>query len=410
MKKIMSIAMAFVGLVVGAGFATGSEIIQYFISFGTIGLVGVVIAGIVMTVSGAVVLQIGSYFLAEEHGFVFKKIAHPIVSRILDFSVTFTLFCVGSVMLAGAGANLSQQFGFQAWIGSVVMTALVLAAGMLDVDRVSQIIAGLTPLVIVAIGVVFVFTLFNMPADMSVLDGIAQQQDSPVRPFWLSALNYCGMNLLVAISMALVIGGSNISPRQAGWGGMTGGLIYTILLALSAVTLYFSVDVVGDQDVPVLGLMDQIHPAMGVAMAFIIFAMVFNTAIGMFYALGRRAAVISPRFTFRPTFIIGTLAGFAVSFIGFESLLANVYPIIGYLGIFMFLVLVSWRIKRRARVMRETRRRERIGELVEENDFQVGDRSSQEAQELFAQMEASDADTQRLSEVVRAEIKNDSEQ
>lgn len=32
--RSMKIALAFVGLLVGAGFATGKEVIQYFISFG----------------------------------------------------------------------------------------------------------------------------------------------------------------------------------------------------------------------------------------------------------------------------------------------------------------------------------------------------------------------------------------
>ena len=136
MKKTVSIAMAFVGLTVGAGFATGQEVIQYFMSFGLTGLWGVLIAGVVMTISGAVFLQLGSYFLADEHNMVFKKTAHPIVSRILDISVTLTLFCIGFVMLAGAGSNLQQQFGLAPWLGSLIMTCVVLAAGMLDVDKV----------------------------------------------------------------------------------------------------------------------------------------------------------------------------------------------------------------------------------------------------------------------------------
>ena len=38
MRTVLMTAQAFVGLVVGAGFATGQEVIQYFISFGAIGI------------------------------------------------------------------------------------------------------------------------------------------------------------------------------------------------------------------------------------------------------------------------------------------------------------------------------------------------------------------------------------
>ena len=39
-RRTMRIALAFVGLVVAAGFATGQELIQYFLSFGAIGILG----------------------------------------------------------------------------------------------------------------------------------------------------------------------------------------------------------------------------------------------------------------------------------------------------------------------------------------------------------------------------------
>ena len=125
MKRTFSIAMAFVGLTVGAGFATGQEVIQYFISFGLNGIWGAVLAGIVMTLAGSVILQVGSYFLADEHKAVFRSITHPAVSWGLDIVVTLTLFCIGFVMLAGAGSNLEQQFGLPAWIGALIMTVLV---------------------------------------------------------------------------------------------------------------------------------------------------------------------------------------------------------------------------------------------------------------------------------------------
>lgn len=63
-RKTLQVTLAFVGLLVGAGFATGQEVVQYFISFGTWGIAGAVVSGILMIAAGAVIIQIGSYFLA----------------------------------------------------------------------------------------------------------------------------------------------------------------------------------------------------------------------------------------------------------------------------------------------------------------------------------------------------------
>src|SRR3546814_16834979 len=44
-REAFKISIAFVGGVVGAGFASGQEIMQFFTSFGMVGLVGAVISG-----------------------------------------------------------------------------------------------------------------------------------------------------------------------------------------------------------------------------------------------------------------------------------------------------------------------------------------------------------------------------
>lgn len=359
----LKIALAFVGLIVGAGFATGQEIIQYFISFGAVGLWGAVLSGLLMTAAGAVTVLLGSYFLAENHRKVFSNVAHPVVSRFLDLSVTFTLFSVGVIMLAGAGATLEQQFGLPAWIGAGIMTLLVIGVGQLDVDRVSGVISAITPLIIIAVVVAFLYTMTNLPAELSGLSETAQQAQSPVRPWWLSAANYTGMNLMVAVSMCLVIGGSIPNTREAVVGGFGGGLIYTALVLMSAVVLLLNIGIVGSAEVPMLSLFDTIHPAVSVVMVIVIFLMIFNTAIGMFFALGRRLTVGFPR-RYRPVLVVVCLAGYGLSFVGFSTLMSYLYPIIGFIGMFMIVVFVLWWLRSRAQITQETGRRDRIRALL----------------------------------------------
>lgn len=167
MRQSMAVAMAFVGLLVGAGFATGKEMLQYFIAFGSIGLVGVVITGTLMAIFGWVVLQVGSYFLADEHGHVFKNIAHPRVSRILDLCVSATMVTMGMMMLAGAGSSVKQTFGLPAWLGSAGLAIIVYFVCFLDAEKVSNIIGIVTPLMIVAVIILFISSLVHVPEDFS---------------------------------------------------------------------------------------------------------------------------------------------------------------------------------------------------------------------------------------------------
>lgn len=343
----------------GAGFATGQEVVQYFSSFGINGVWGIIIAGVIMTIAGTVFLQLGSYFHASEHNAVFRKVTHPIVSKLLDIAVIFTLFAVGFVMLAGAGSNMAQQFGWPAWVGSTLMLVLVLVTGLLDVDKVSNVIGLLTPTIIIAVIALLIYTLMNMPENTGEVIDIASQTEAPIGNWLLSAVNDNGLALILAVSMSLVIGGDHISPREAGWGGVT----YAILLGISGFVLLMGADKIGDSDVPMLVLVNEMGSTAGFLMAIVIFLMSFNTAIGMFYALGKRLASGRENRTY-PIFVVGTLAGYGMSFFGFTTLMNYVYPILGYMGMFMVVVRVFAWFRSLSKIRDESVRRERIKSLL----------------------------------------------
>ena len=117
------------------GICHRAESMQYFVAFGLDGIWGGLLTVASLTFAGLVMLALGSYFRAGEHSAVFTKITHPAVARFLDVAIMVTLFATGMVMIAGAGSNLEQQFGWPTWAGSVLMVILVCLTGLLDVDR-----------------------------------------------------------------------------------------------------------------------------------------------------------------------------------------------------------------------------------------------------------------------------------
>lgn len=402
-KQSISIALAVVGLVVGAGFASGQEVLQYFVAFGTNGIWAAVISAFIMGIAAFAIVQLGSYFGAEEHTAVFDSVAHPFISKLFDIIVVFALFCIGFVMFAGAGANLNQQWDLPIWIGSTLMLVLVLVCGMLDVDKVSRIIGGITPFVIIAVIIAAVVSFMQISQPAEYYNEIALSISPALPNPWISVINYVGLALVLAVSMAIVIGGNHLDPRIAGFGGLAGGTLFGALLIVTTMALFFEVENIKDADMPMLTLINNVNPILGIIMALVIYGMIFNTAIGMFYALGKRLSANKPQ-RFRLYFILSCLAGFAFSFMGFRELVGYVYPILGYAGAFLIICLIIAWIKDFPKIRREIQRRHRIRELVNLKLHPEEEFTKKHAKELDMRVNNSNLDNDELAEQVHEEV------
>lgn len=362
-RQVITVAMAFVGLVVGAGFASGKEILQYFVGFGVQGMWAVTLALIIFGIAGFAILQLGSFFLASDHNRVLTEVSPPITSRFFDILITITLFSMGFVMIAGGGASLNQQFGIPVWVGSAIITVLVILVGMLDVDRVTTIIGSITPFIIVLIVGAAIWSYTHVDYSFAQLNDMALEIGSTLPNWWISAANYVALALAMAVSMSIVMGGQIRDPRVAGRGGMLGGIIYGLLILISSSALFAQIDKVGHSDMPTLMLLTSIHPTFGTVMAFVVFGMIFNTAIGMYYALASRFSKGDPK-RFRIWLISMALVGFAISFVGFETFVNYLYPVIGYAGMLLILLLVVHWVRSREDIREEVARRMAIRKLL----------------------------------------------
>ncbi|MDK8898708.1 hypothetical protein QP999_12300 [Corynebacterium sp. MSK004] len=404
-KRAVAISMAFIGVVVGAGFASGQEAIQYFVAFGNMGLWGVLLASALMIITGVAILQLGSYFQADEHTAVYDKISGPIVSRVLDWGTLATLFSIGFVMFAGGGSTLNQQFeSVPVWVGGAIMLVLVLLVGLLDVDKVSSVIGAITPFIIIFVVLATGYTIIVTDVDWSSANDFAVNNvESPLSNWWLAALNYTGLNVMCAVSMSIVIGGNILDNRAVGVGGLIGGFFYLLLLALLVVSLYMVAPDVHKQDLPVLTLINNVNPILGYFMTFIIYGMVFNTAIGMFYAMGKRLTRKKPKL-FYPVYAGACVVGFILSFIGFKQLVSSVYPILGWIGLLMIAVMViSW-ITQRDKITSESDRRVRARTLVKRRLDPREHFTKKNERELRKLAAASNMETEEFVEVVAEEI------
>ena len=358
-KRSLAVAASFVGIVVGAGFASGMEALQYFVAYGTNGFYGVILASVTMLFAATAFMTFGSYFLAREHNEVFYNVTSKPAAFIMDWSAVACMFSVGFVMFAGAGSNLRQSFEWPIWVGAVAMLALMLIVGRFDVDKVSSVIGWATPLLVVFVLIGSIYSFTQVDVSWSEVGSYAQQEVSRAdgTPYWwLGALNHTGLNALCGVSMALVMAGDEFDTKSTRLGGILGGVIYAVMLALLVASLLFQVESVNGNDMPLLAVIDNVDPVLGFIMTWVIFLMVFNTCLGMFYALAKRLTRKKPE-RFYPVYAIACIVGFGLSFAGFQPLVSSLYPILGYLGLFVMAVMTVTYLRHRSELKDEGERR-----------------------------------------------------
>ncbi len=340
MFRVLKIGSAFIGIIVGAGLASGQEILQYFTSFGHLGTLAAILCTALFTYFGMTLTRLGSRMRTTSHKDVIYKISGRYLGMIIDGVIIFTLFGVGVVMIAGAGSLLNQQFELPLYVGSLLLIILVILTVMLNVEKVVGVIGSVTPFLVITVIVIGVYSLFTMDLSFNELNPIAQNNETTLPNWYVSAINYVSFNIAVGAAMSLVMGGAEKDERVAALGGLVGGLGLGLVIILSHLAIFSKVDAVAAYDMPMLKIVHDISPVLAIFMSFVLFGMIFNTGVSMFYAFTARFFEMNTK-TSNTAIVIVCLAGFLLSFVGFTDLVAFFYNLIGYLGIVLMLALLK---------------------------------------------------------------------
>ncbi|MCP1143337.1 hypothetical protein [Lysinibacillus endophyticus] len=342
MKKSFQIGAAFVGLVVGGGFASGQEIMQFFTGFGLYGILGAIIATIGFAFLGMNIAQLGYELQTTSHKEVVYHIAGRPFGTILDILITFFLFAVTVAMFAGAASTFKQIFGIDPYFGSLFMAAITVFTLMLNVNSIINVIAVATPYLFIVMLLIAIYSIFTMDLSLAEQSALAQHQ-STAAPNWLmGSFLYVSYNLATSVAMLTVIGSTAHSRKSAGMGGIIGGILLGFLILIINGAMFAKMDIVSGVDMPILEIAKSLHPIVGILMAIALLGMIYNTAVGLLYSFIIR--FVSPKDDiYKPTVILVGAVGFIASFVGFTTLVGKVYSLMGYLGFALMLaIIISW--------------------------------------------------------------------
>ncbi len=337
----MQIAFTYIGTVVGAGFATGQEILQFFTKYGSVALATILVSTGLFIWLGTKVMLLANEIGAASYEDVNKHLFGAKWGERLSLFMLVELFSVAIVMLAGAGSVFREQLGLPFLLGigvTLTLGYLVIMGGMRGIMAVNSIVV---PIMLVFTAIVFFRTTQN--ADFLTFGWLHQGDPYAPGRAWIAPLLYAAFNLASAQAVLVPLGAAVKDRTAIRLGGWIGGIGLGALLLVGHISLSTHAPDIFQYEIP----MGLVVAGMGTVIHFmyllLIYAEIFTTFIANIFGLSLQ---VEQRLKLhRRTIVLGALLlCFGISFVGFKALLSTLYPLFGLLSLVWFaFVLVRQR-------------------------------------------------------------------
>lgn len=333
---------AFCAFLIGSGFATGQEIMQYFAAYGFSGFFAVAVMFVLFLYVGYSFITVGYERQYRTGKPIFRYYCGKYIGAFFEwFSVVF-IYMSYLVMIAGAGASLQQQFGLPPAVGGVLIGVCSIITVAFGLRRIVDVIGVMGP-VIVALSISLgIAGILQNPAGFSEVSEVLPTLDIlKASPNWLlSAFSYVGFCMMWLAAFLASMGAGANSRREAALGAVTGALFFSLAVLFVMLGLLANLSDVAGSQIPSLILANNISPALAVVFSIIVILGIYTTSVPLLWTASSRLGREKT-----PRFIIGTLAlGAAGVFIGllvpFSRLVNIIYVLNGYIGFLLLFMMV----------------------------------------------------------------------
>lgn len=342
-RNVVTFAGAFIAWIIGSGFATGQEILQFFTSYGYYSY-GVVLLNLLGFLFLGQVLFTTGYAHREEENFNhFTFFCGKNVGRFYSWLIPVTLLMIMAVLISGAGATISEYYGINRYLGSMIMAVMVLCAYLTGFEKMVRIVSTIGPVIIAFTLMVGLTTVIRGAANLS---HIRQYETvlgaSRSAPNWLiSSVLYISLNFLSGSTYFTALGMTARSRKEAKWGAVWGALTMILAIAIMNTAILLHSKDAASLAIPTLYLARHISNVLGAVFSVVLVLGMFSSCSTMMWTVCNRIpspcgagkhgmAVVIAAFTY----VLGMLP--------FSKLVNLFYPLVGYLGL-VFIACVIYR-------------------------------------------------------------------
>lgn len=335
-SQALQIAALFIGTIVGAGFSTGQEIIQFFSRFGYMALYAIGLATLLFIWLGYKIMALSAKLQAKSFEDLNTALFGKKVGKAVSWFLYIVLLGVCSVMLAGAGAVFEENWHIATQLGlliTVICTFFIVKKGLNAVFAVNNIV--------VPIMIVFTFILaidaFTAPQTFIYINS-----DEFNQPIWRAIATpfvYVALNLALAQAVLVPIGTKINNKKTLMLGAIFAGIGIGFMILVAHITISTHFDEIKQLAIPMGGIAALIGGILYKLYIAIIYAEIFTTLVADIYGL----TLQTKEYIKLPTTLLYGITLFICYLLaqfGFGTLISILYQLFGYISLAWLALLI----------------------------------------------------------------------
>lgn len=333
--SVFAVAFMTVSTIMGAGFASGREIWQFFGVFGSDGYKGAILSGLIFIFVTYMTVTITKYINTNDIGMVVMPGNNKVLKKLTGHFMALILYTVLVMMSAACGAFFYQQYGLPRFIGGLTLVILVIITVTGGFQRISGILKYIVPLLIITVVAVSCYILITPLKETSFKMTVVT---SPLAPnYYIAAVLYVCLVILAAIPIMATATLYAKNHKTALRGTTLGAVIFTLLILLMIYIIQMDPEFSQAMDMPMPGYAKRTSNLANTLYGLPLLLAIYGSATTNYYA-------VTTRFKEGPykklVTVLVALSAFGAGLFGFTNVVKYMLPVEGALGVIIFIMLL----------------------------------------------------------------------
>ena len=326
-KKAFKTAFCVLGAIIGAGFATGKEISVFFVRFGIKSFFGIVFSSVMFGMYVFFVLKT----IKEEKIFspyeYIERISSPFFAKISVILTYLFLFVSFSVMITGASLLIKEYIFISHFWASFFVCFICFCVLVNGKNGVVNASALLTPAMILGIILVAILSAKDRTVFLNFDNTLT------------STVVYVSYNTLPLLTLFCTLSDDFKNEKEIKF--MSEVLMFLILILMSCLWYVLMTDglLYLNYDMPIVKISEKYGMCFEIFYCVVLFFAMLTTA----FSSGIGILDIMNKKIKNTNNVVNTLVlcafSLVMSYVGFSKFINFVYPLFGYLGLSIFLLI-----------------------------------------------------------------------